>query len=312
MNKKIQILLSAYNGERYLREQLDSFLALDNCGEVKVLVRDDGSTDGTPQILAEYAERCGFEIIRGENMGFVASMFELFRRSDPACAYFATSDQDDVWLPDKLSAGIRALEKLPADMPLLYGSATQPVTADLTPLGRPLTAPRGVSFYNAMVQNVILGHTQIFNRRLIDLLLCGTAKNVNLIDWWIHLVAESTGFVVFDKQIRVLYRQHGDNAIGTETTARKYWKRRFKALVSHDAHLLTKQIRMLLDLYGQTIREEAFLEEARSFLKQGTFLARIKYIFSAKIFRQTLFDTFLFKILFLLGRYKGAEGSRFT
>jgi glycosyltransferase involved in cell wall biosynthesis len=106
MNKKIQILLATYNGERYLREQLDSFLALDNYEQVKVLVRDGGSTDGSLRILAEYEEHHGFEVIRGENAGFTACMFELFRRSDPACAYFATSDQDDVWLPDKLSAGI--------------------------------------------------------------------------------------------------------------------------------------------------------------------------------------------------------------
>jgi glycosyltransferase involved in cell wall biosynthesis len=302
--KKIQILLAAYNGERYLREQLDSFLALDNYSEVKVLARDDGSTDGTLRILEEYGERFGFEIIRGENIGFTASMFELFRRSDPNCAYFATSDQDDVWLPDKLSAGVRALEKLPEDMPLLYGSATQPTTADLTPIGRPYAAPRGPSFYNAMVQNVILGHTQILNRRLIDLLRQGTAENVNLIDWWVHIVAEGTGHVILDEQSHVLYRQHGGNAIGFKTTAWQYWKTRLKALIGHDAHLLTRQLRMFLEIYGSAIREEEFHKEAQRFLTQMTFFARAKYIASSRVFRQTVFDTFCFKILFLFGRYK--------
>jgi glycosyltransferase involved in cell wall biosynthesis len=302
--KKIQILLATYNGERYLREQLDSFLALDNYDQVKVLVRDDGSSDGTLRILAEYEECYGFEIIKGENIGFVACLFELFRRSDPACAYFATSDQDDVWLPDKLSAGIGALDKLPADAPLLYGSATQPTTADLTPIGRPPAAPRGVSFYNAMVQNVILGHTQILNRRLIDLLLRGTAENVNLIDWWVHIVAECTGYAVFDKKSHVLYRQHSGNAIGFKTTASQYWKNRFKALVGHDAHLLTRQIRTLLEMYGDAVRDEEFTKEAQGFLAQKSFFARVKYIFSSRVFRQTTFDTFCFKALFLFGRYK--------
>jgi glycosyltransferase involved in cell wall biosynthesis len=302
--KNIQILLATYNGERYLQEQLDSFLALDNYDRVKVLARDDGSTDGTLQILEEYEERHGFEIIRGENIGLVACMFELFRRSDPACAYFATSDQDDVWLPDKLSAGIRALERLPADAPLLYGAATQPAAADLTPIGGPTAAPRGVSFYNAMVQNVLLGHTQIFNRKLVDLLLRGTAKNVNLIDWWIHIVAESTGYVAYDRESRVLYRQHDRNAIGFKTTASAYWKQRFKALMGRDAHLLTRQIRTLLALYGNAFRKEEFLAEAQDFLEQTTFSSRMKYILSSKIFRQTRFDTFCFKVLFLFGRYK--------
>jgi glycosyltransferase involved in cell wall biosynthesis len=307
-HKDIQILLATCNGERYLREQLDSFLALDNYDRVKVLVRDDGSTDGTLRILAEYEDRCGFEVIRGENIGFAANMFELFRRSDPTCAYFATSDQDDVWLPGKLSAGVRALEKLPQDAPLLYGSATQPTTADLTPIGRPYVPQREISFYNAVIQNFILGHTQILNRRLVELLLRGTAERVTLVDWWVHAVAELTGYVIFDQQSHVLYRQHAGNAIGFKTTAWAYWKNRLKSLMGHDAYLLTRQMRALIEIYGNDSRDEAFLREAQGFLEQRNFHTRMKYILSSRIFRQTAFDTFCFKLLFLFGRYREING----
>jgi glycosyltransferase involved in cell wall biosynthesis len=308
MDKKIQILLSTHNGERYLREQLDSFLALDNYGEAKVLVRDDGSTDGTPQILAEYAERHGFEIIRGENMGFVVSMFELFRHSDPACAYFATSDQDDVWLPDKLSAGIRALEKLPADMPLLYGSATQPVTENLTLVGKPFTAPRGVSFYNAMVQNVVPGHTQILNRPLVDVLLSGDVRHATVIDWWIYLLASGVGQVIYDAKPRVFYRQHGSNAIGSETSKTRLWRGRAKRILENRLSMATRQLQDFLKLYGGKLSQKMYFQELQGFLNQAVFFTRLRYIMKAKVFRQIAVETLCVKLLFLFGQYKPNDG----
>ena len=75
--KKIQILLSTYNGEHFLREQLDSFLRLEGFDNVAVLIRDDGSTDSTRDILREYSEKHGFEVILGDNVGLNASMMEL-------------------------------------------------------------------------------------------------------------------------------------------------------------------------------------------------------------------------------------------
>jgi glycosyltransferase involved in cell wall biosynthesis len=100
-DKKIQILLSTYNGEKYLREQLDSFLKLVGSENIKILVRDDGSTDSTLGILDEYSKEYGFKIVKGKNIGVNASLYELFNDCDMSCDYFAISDQDDVWLPYK-------------------------------------------------------------------------------------------------------------------------------------------------------------------------------------------------------------------
>ena len=93
--KKIEILLSTYNGEKYLREQLDSFISLENYSDVKVLIRDDGSTDSTRAILEEYRIQHGFEVILGDNIGLNASMHLLMLAADRECEYFAFSDQDD-------------------------------------------------------------------------------------------------------------------------------------------------------------------------------------------------------------------------
>jgi glycosyltransferase involved in cell wall biosynthesis len=302
--KKIQILLATYNGEKYLREQLDSFLSLDNYEDVKVLVRDDGSADGTLEILEEYERLHGFEVIRGEHVGFVACMFELFLHSDPNCEYFATSDQDDVWLPDKLSVGVEMLEKLPADAPLLYGSATQLSTEDLMPAGGPAVAPRGVSFYNAMVQNVIPGHTQILNRRLVDVLLSGNAEHATVIDWWIYLLAAGVGHVAYDEKPHVLHRQHGGNAIGSETSLPKLWLKRIRMLTDDKLPLSTRQLQSFCELYGAESAQNEYLREIKGFLRQETFFSRLRYVFNAKAVRQSDFETLCFKLLFLLGAYK--------
>src|SRR5471030_507539 len=95
-DKNIQILMTTYNGEKYLKEQLDSFTLLEGFEKIKVLIRDDGSNDNTVKIAEEYKKKYGFEIIRGENIGITNSIFELFKNSDKNCELFAISDQDDV------------------------------------------------------------------------------------------------------------------------------------------------------------------------------------------------------------------------
>jgi glycosyltransferase involved in cell wall biosynthesis len=303
-NKRVQILLSTYNGGRFLREQLDSYLKLDNYEEVKVLIRDDGSTDGTLQILEEYGERHGFEILAGQNIGLNASMLELFRRSDPACDFFATSDQDDIWLPGKISAGVKALTQIQADKPLLYGSCTQVVSEDLSPAGRICAPPRGASFYNALIQNVVPGHTQILNRPLVESLLAGSAAEKLVVDWWIYLLASATGDVILDTHAHVLYRQHGGNAIGSETTAWKLWRNRWKRLTENNFAMAAKQANLLLDNYENKLNRAEYCGELQKFLNQDTFFARLRYAFSSKACRQSAVETLCFRLLFLFGAYR--------
>ena len=158
-NKRIQILMSTYNGEKYLKEQLDSFVNLDNFEEVKVLIRDDGSTDSTLEILDEYRLKYGFEIIKGINIGLNKSMMNLFKECDMECDYFAYSDQDDVWLSDKLIIASNMLDKMPKEKPLLFSSCSEVVDQNLKFISNTDYPSRGTDFYNAMIQNIARGHT---------------------------------------------------------------------------------------------------------------------------------------------------------
>ena len=124
--KKVQVLLSTYNGEKYLKEQLDSIIAQKGV-DVHILARDDGSKDDTIKILEGYEN---IDIIKGSNIGVCKSFFELINKSGEY-DYYSFADQDDVWDCDKLVIAINKLEKCNSK-PAVYASNTRLVDANLT------------------------------------------------------------------------------------------------------------------------------------------------------------------------------------
>ena len=139
-SKKVVILLSTYNGAKYLRELLDSLLNQSH-KNISILVRDDGSTDATLELLAEYGNKYNnITYYKGENLKPARSFMDLLKQSEDA-DYYALSDQDDVWLPDKIEIAIKQLEANKAD---LYHSAFQMTDSNLNPIPTPTygsTAP---------------------------------------------------------------------------------------------------------------------------------------------------------------------------
>jgi len=108
----VAILLSTYNGERFLSEQLDSLLAQTH-RNTRIVVRDDGSSDGTRAMLERYRQaHTNIQITYGENLGSIASFFWLIDHAPQDAAYFCFCDQDDVWEADKITRGVRALDGL--------------------------------------------------------------------------------------------------------------------------------------------------------------------------------------------------------
>ncbi len=301
--QNIQLLLSTYNGEKYLREQLDSFTKLNNFEAVKVLIRDDGSTDGTVAILKEYEEKYGFELILGENLGLADSMFELMSRCDMECEYFSFSDQDDVWLPNKLERAVAALEKEPADTPVLYSCCSSLTDDQLNIFGQTAVPKREISFYSAMIQNVCPGHTQVCNRAMLELVRSRYSGKIFMIDFWFYMVATALGKVVFDIECTTLYRQHGKNTLGYETSFFKKNIQRIKRWRKREAN---KNIIMLHDMYEKysDILPTEYRDEVRDFFAmQRSFFSRLRYIVRTKAYRQSGYENIVFRTMYLLGKY---------
>lgn len=132
--KKVIILLSTYNGEKYIEQQINSLLK-QTYKNINIYVRDDGSKDGTLEILKKYEEKGEIFLIQGKNIGFINSFMELLKKVEKA-DYYSFCDQDDVWNEDKIERAVRALEKEDNDKILLYASNYEFYDSNMEFLGK--------------------------------------------------------------------------------------------------------------------------------------------------------------------------------
>ena len=223
---QICILMSTYNGEKFLREQLDSIIQQDEV-DIRILIRDDGSSDSTIDIIREYQGQYNFiELITGENKGAKQSFIELIEiaKTNPTYNYYAFADQDDVWMKDKLTSAIWMLESNKADF---YYSAFSLVNQQLQPINTPPIHPI-YKFGAALVFNAVTGCTVVFRQSVLKLLTV-SPTDIIMHDSWLFKVALGCGLkVICDKTSHILYRQHDHNVFG-----------------SNDSHLKTAKKRMI-------------------------------------------------------------------
>ena len=165
--KKVTILMSTYNGETYLDEQLESIEAQKDV-QTKILVRDDGSTDRTCDILDRWQQKANLKWYRGENIGPARSFMDLLRQAGDSC-YYAFSDQDDYWLSDKLKVAVDKLESYES-RPALYFCQTELVDKNLNRVSSVIIHPR-LTFGESLVYQFIGGCTMVMNQALRDIMI---------------------------------------------------------------------------------------------------------------------------------------------
>lgn len=253
---RVVVLMSTYHGERYLAEQLQSILSqLPEDG--RILVRDDGSTDGTVAVIEKFAD-ARISVQRGTNIGFGASFLMLLAAAPDDADVVMFSDQDDLWLPGKIERAARALRPH-RDRPALYGSAQMLADQALHPLHVTRRWPNPPSFRGALAENMITGCTAALNAPAVQLLKrAGVADGVHFHDWWMYLVVSAFGQVVFDPEPTLLYRQHGANQIGHGAGSIGRWLHMARFLVRNDwVGILLAQVHALWQHYGADLEPSA-------------------------------------------------------
>lgn len=216
----VAILLSTYNGERYLAEQLDSIIEQTH-RDWLIVASDDGSQDGTLSILESYQRQLGPErlrIVHGPRRGFAANFISLATNSSIEADYFAFCDQDDRWHPGKLERALCWLRLQPNACPALYCARTRLIDATGQFQGFSPLFDKPPSFQNALVQSLAGGNTMVFNRNTRQLLI--KAGNVPVVshDWWSYILTSGNGGLIhYDPEPSVDYRQHGSNLIGANS-----------------------------------------------------------------------------------------------
>jgi glycosyltransferase involved in cell wall biosynthesis len=224
------ILMACWNGARFLPEQLASLLEQTH-SDWSLVVRDDGSTDSTPEIVAQFARaHPGHDIrlIRGPGgQGSAPNFLTLLADPDLPDGYIAFADQDDVWMPDKIERGLAGIARARQEArqetgqtgPAAYASRTILTDAALQPRRVSTLHPRPPAFGNALVQNVLGGNTILLDPAAADLLRASCpaalAAGVPFHDWWVYQVITGAGGIAFnDPEPGLFYRQHGANVLG--------------------------------------------------------------------------------------------------
>jgi glycosyltransferase involved in cell wall biosynthesis len=305
MSARVAVLVSTYNGEAFLRQQMQSLL--DQTGvEIEVFARDDGSSDETRSRLAEFTGRWPrlADVPAGPNLGPAQSFLCLLTAAPGDFDAYAFCDQDDVWAPDKLARAVRLLA-VGGDRPALYCSQVDLVDADLKPLG-PGPARRDVRFEHLLFENIAFGATVVMNRAAVALIRARPPKSgAAMHDWWCALVVSALGEIVYDPEARLKYRQHGANTVGQAKGRvgellrlwRIFWRDPARFWPVH------AQATELQRLFGDQLPAErrAFLD--RFVASKGSPSHRLRYALAGPIRRERLSGALVARLMIGLGLY---------
>lgn len=304
MKPEILILLSTYNGEKYLSTQIDSIIEQKDVN-IRFFIRDDGSTDATIKILEEYKLKYPdkFSVIKGHNIGFVKSFSLLINESInrfKEINYFAFSDQDDFWLPNKLSKAIEILKDYSDNKPSVYCSNLIISNSKLQPLRYKY---KNINFfinkYNCLIQNYGVGCTMVFNRKTVETFAKINPTNINYHDHYIYKLCMFLGNVIYDNESYILYRQHEHNVIGAPNFLTRTLKRlKLKWLYQHP--LENANTNFLNDIRSLLISEDIRIIETFILYKKN-FITRINLLFNFKYRYKLLGKDLLFRIRIILG-----------
>ena len=289
--------MATFNGAEHLPAQLQS-LKDQSHGNWELVVSDDGSADGTVEIVRRFSSGIPqrVTIVEGPQKGFWQNFLSLLRRTNGTEVegdLFACCDQDDIWFDDKLQRAIEWFRKQPSKAPAVYFSRTQLMSEDgrITGLSFPFGRPTG--FQNALVQSIGGGNTMVLNRAAKSLLARAPADIILVShDWWTYqVVTGAGGQAFFDQEPTLKYRQHGNNLVGANrgVRARLVRLRAFmggRARRWNDTNITSlNQMRTLLS--DSALRTLDLFSSART----APFLKRISLLRRSGVYRQGRLET---------------------
>lgn len=276
---KVNILLSTYNGERFLADQIRS-IQEQTFSDWTLLIRDDGSTDQTCQIIEEFVredERIRF--INPDdmtNVGVVKSFHALVKYEQADFYFF--SDQDDVWLPEKMQMCLDEADLYPSQEPLMVYTDLTIVNQDLEVLAESMIRSQSHHANTELVQelteNTVTGGVAMFNYALAH--MWKDSDQIVMHDWYLALLATALGKLVYIDSPGELYRQHGNNVLGS----RNYMKllKKWLRLSNHWELIKKSQKQAKLLLQNELSEQSLDMVKAYVTILDQTFFTRIHLV----------------------------------
>ncbi|MCC9759663.1 glycosyltransferase family 2 protein, partial [Streptococcus agalactiae] len=284
---KVNILMATYNGEKFLAQQIES-IQKQTFKEWNLLIRDDGSSDKTCDIIRNFTAKDSRIRFINENehhnLGVIKSFFTLVNYE--VADFYFFSDQDDVWLPEKLSVSLEAAKHKASDVPLLVYTDLKVVNQELNILQdsmiRAQSHHANTTLLPELTENTVTGGTMMINHALAEKWF--TPNDILMHDWFLALLAASLGEIIYLDLPTQLYRQHDNNVLGARTMDKRfkilregpksiftrYWK------LIHDSQ---KQASLIVDKYGD-IMTVTDLELIKCFIKidKQPFMTRLRWL----------------------------------
>ena len=257
------IVMSTYNGETYLKQQLDSVLE-QTVSDFMLLIRDDGSSDGTVQLLRQYTDP-RIKLIEGGNLGPSGSFFALLEEARNLSAdYVFFCDQDDIWMPDKLERLLAEIKTCPEGPALVFSDFSMidsggNVTGESYSAMAQLRIPDDGDFFpKLLAQPYVFGCASVLNKALLAL-VAEPPAGIEMYDCWIALVASVLGTVRYLPKPTIYHRFHTSNATGqagmnSASTRLRRITKQFRQQIANTA-LRLNQAQLLLDRYGDMLSE---------------------------------------------------------
>ena len=280
--KSVQVVMSTYNGEKYLKEQIDSIMSQKNV-DVNLYIRDDGSLDGSRDIISTYKGNQRIDYDFGNNKGFVKS----FLKALDSCSeseYYSFSDQDDVWKDDKLYTAVSMLEKEDSNIPVLYCSSLQRVDENLNYLDIQEYPGLLINLPSMLTRGRLAGCTFVFNNKLRELIKGSSEVILHAShDSWVLLVCLSCGGkVIFDEKPHILFRRHGTNTSIDRGSLKNRLHYEFRYFKNYKNNRMDTAME-LLNYVGPNIseRNRAFLEKVVNY--KSSLINRVKFAMCKEI-----------------------------
>jgi glycosyltransferase involved in cell wall biosynthesis len=341
--KRIAILLSTFNGAKWLQDLLNSLDAQKFTGW-DLWVRDDGSTDGSPGIIRRYEEHLRLKepgkqinFTEGKNIGVIRSYFELLDAAGDDYDGYAFSDQDDIWLPAKLERAAGSLSDSVSSTdpfrPILYHTRQWITNVDGKRTARS-PMPRHIGFENALVQNQIVGCTMVINGAMRKIILDGLQRipegmenqekipaniqsglltseaameNIIMHDWWCYLAGAAFGNVVYDPEPTVLFRRHAHNRTPAGASRFRQWAGRAVAMRKRSwrIHHIIEQAALFRLIYGSHGLSTCQIKRLDRLLslKHAGVAERMQIIRTGQYKRSGRIENLLFRLMVMLNRF---------
>lgn len=295
---KIYVILSTYNGIKYLNEQISSILNQETSFsyELNLLIRDDGSTDDTIIFLNSLLEKVNktsfsFEIIEGKNIGAKRSFFALMdelKNREFDIAFL--SDQDDYWYSDKIENIVRVFDGNLVS-PSLYCSRLEVVNSSLQRIGSFIHPSLGY-INGPLLTNFVTGCTVAFNKTFIDIYKSPDRPEfIKMHDWWLAYIAFYFDTrIIYDHKCYIKYRQHEHNVVGAPTFL-KLVKKIFTVFSRVDSHSRLLQATEFISTYKIASSSNDNINLINKFIKTDNFINRLIFVYS--YFRKSNLKTYL-------------------